>query len=596
MTTCLRAILHLDLDCYYAQVEAKTRGIPRDEPLVVQQWGGLLAVNYPARAKGVKRGMRIDEATRLCPGLHTPHVPVIGDQASSSTHPDRSHAKVSLDKYRGESQQIFALLERMAPTIERVSIDEAYLDVSELAAAELARGKVFSRWADTTACVRGGGDERWRPDPNDPMDSMLLGAAAVCERLRAAVRDELGYAISAGIAHSKMVAKLASAKHKPNQQTIIPRAAVPLVMATMPLRDVRGLGGQLGERVATQLGVTMAGELRGVAHETLVSMFGDDTARWLAAVADGGLDDEVTPSVTAKSLNAIKSFAATRDDATIRRWVGLLAAELVERMANDREMNDRVPSKLKVQFRGGLSGDHKDNWVAGRTAELTPVRSRQCTMPGGGQRVLTPAQVAAAALRLLVGDGSATGTGAGTAWPTLTRIAISVSDFVPCAGPGVAAFFSATVDRPAARGHEAAAAKEAAAEEVAAEEEAGEAVAAEEVAAEEAAEVEGDFDEEAVAAVEEAAASAAPSTTLECESWQCRRCTFLNSVLLPLCEMCDERRAPVKTSPARSAASKRSGAGRAGGGVSGAKNAKRTRPPPARGLEAFGFETNPKLS
>ena len=603
MTCCLRAILHLDLDCYYAQVEAKTRGIPPDEPLAVQQWGGLLAVNYAARSKGVKRGMRVDEATRLCPRLHTPHVPVIGDElaaSSSNTQPDRVHAKVSLDKYRQESQQIFALLERLAPSIERVSIDEAYVDVTDLAAAELVAQRAAAHWAETsTECVQSGSDSRWHADANDPMDSLLLGAARVCRRLRAAVRDELGYAISAGIAHSKMVAKLASAKNKPDQQTLIPRTAVPLVMATMPLRDVRGLGGRLGEHVASQLGIHMAGELRAVTRETLTRHFGDETARWLAAVADGGEDDEVRANLEAKSLNAIKSFAATRDDATIRRWVHLLAAELVERMASDREMNARVPRKLKVQFRGALSSNHREKWVAGKLADLTPVRSRQCVLPGGGQRVATSAQVAAAALTLLRGDGSSGSSSvASSPWPTFTRIALCVSDFVPCAGPGVAAFFSKAPERAAAPTEAAedtgAAAAPAAEEQTAAREE---------------------FESDASAVTEQKQEvsdveqhHAGGAAAEEGDSWQCRRCTFLNSVLLPACEMCDERRAPTISSPARPGASKRysdgsaaRGAGNGGRAASGSAMNKKSKKRAAHGaasprtapadvgLEAFGF-------
>lgn len=122
----MRTILHLDLDCYYAQVESKRLGLPPSEPLAVSQWGGLLAVNYAARAFGIKRGMREEEAKSRCPGLHTPHVPLISDGASSSdaAPSQRSHTKVSLEYYRVESQKIFHELERHAPVLERVSIDE----------------------------------------------------------------------------------------------------------------------------------------------------------------------------------------------------------------------------------------------------------------------------------------------------------------------------------------------------------------------------------------------------------------------------------------------------------------------------------------
>ena len=144
----LRCILHLDLDCFYAQVESKRLGLPEDEPLAVQQWGGLLAINYAARAFGIKRGMRVEEAMTLCPALRTPHVPLVGGDGGaggggggggSADEPDRSQAKVSLERYRTESTKIFALLESLAPELERASIDEAYIDATELAGEEHAR-------------------------------------------------------------------------------------------------------------------------------------------------------------------------------------------------------------------------------------------------------------------------------------------------------------------------------------------------------------------------------------------------------------------------------------------------------------------------
>ena len=208
----------------------------------MQQWGGLLAVNYAARAFGVRRGMRVGEARAVCPGLHTPHVPVIGDAADSSSSsssvaaaaaaaatappaapssadaegerpPVRSLTKVSLERYRVESQRIFAVLESLAPTLERASIDEAYVDATELAVAELhGRGRRGAEQLHEWSADGAGewvhraddGDARWRPDPSDTFDAHLLAAGAVCARLRAAVLAATGYRMSAGIAHSKV--------------------------------------------------------------------------------------------------------------------------------------------------------------------------------------------------------------------------------------------------------------------------------------------------------------------------------------------------------------------------------------------------------
>jgi len=74
-----RVIIHLDLDAFYAQVESRRLGIHTSTPLVVQQWRGIIAVNYAARAAGIKRHLTVDEAAKLCPGVVFVHVETIGD-------------------------------------------------------------------------------------------------------------------------------------------------------------------------------------------------------------------------------------------------------------------------------------------------------------------------------------------------------------------------------------------------------------------------------------------------------------------------------------------------------------------------------------
>jgi hypothetical protein len=159
-----RVILHIDMDAFYAQVEHERTGIARHEPLAVQQWDGLIAVNYVARAKGVSRHMRVREAKKLCPELHLVHVEIIyGDTATAeilslepslvdanescganaaadvgadvpvgaeSTQEERRKGKVSLQRYRNASAQVF---DALAPfgVVEKASIDEAYIDVTQ---------------------------------------------------------------------------------------------------------------------------------------------------------------------------------------------------------------------------------------------------------------------------------------------------------------------------------------------------------------------------------------------------------------------------------------------------------------------------------
>ena len=111
----------------------------------------------------------------------------------------------------------------MVPQLERASIDEAYVDATQLAAREVAQVRQSD---DAWAAAAGAGTGVWQPDRTDSFDVMLVAAAVVCLRLRTAVKEQLGFDISGGVAHTKMLAKLASARNKPNKQTLVPLRAV----------------------------------------------------------------------------------------------------------------------------------------------------------------------------------------------------------------------------------------------------------------------------------------------------------------------------------------------------------------------------------
>ena len=104
----------------------------------MQQWSGLIAVNYPARAAGVRRGARVEEAKRLCPDLVCVHVETVGGSAAG----DRKTSKASLDRYRTASIEVMDVLCRFeAVVVERASIDEAYLDLTAAVEGRLAERK-----------------------------------------------------------------------------------------------------------------------------------------------------------------------------------------------------------------------------------------------------------------------------------------------------------------------------------------------------------------------------------------------------------------------------------------------------------------------
>ncbi|KAL0505090.1 LOW QUALITY PROTEIN: putative impB/mucB/samB family [Leishmania lindenbergi] len=262
----MRCIAHVDMDCFYAQVEAVRLGLDcRVTPLVLAQWGSLIAVNYPARARGVKRFSRVSEAQALCPELIIALSPSyrMGEATCQyHPHPVPDSYKISLEPYRHASRQIFSILaEAPGVQVEKASVDEAYVDVTEAARRELAEVRaaaagasldplvdvmepstrlIEDRRAEMEAwlCARGTSlaavfDEPMRALVRGECGAGLEGSRAFCvgvddaayaerclllcaasrvvHRLRQRIYAELHYDCSAGIAHNRVLAKCISA-------------------------------------------------------------------------------------------------------------------------------------------------------------------------------------------------------------------------------------------------------------------------------------------------------------------------------------------------------------------------------------------------
>eukprot|EP00466_Bigelowiella_natans_P015322 jgi/Bigna1/138867/aug1.47_g13575 len=246
-TMCERVIAHLDMDCFYCQVEHRRLGIPTEVPLGVQQASPsrALAANSPdfdffnessSNPKvslwyiQIKRGMTSTEAKKICPEIRCIHVELIGDGGETvSEGAPRSKAKVTLRRYRRASAEVMEIFERIiGPTyMQRTSIDEAYLDLTSKIKTKLST--IDYQPPSLTKA-------------NIP-SSMRVGAQ-ICDTIRKAVRKELGFTVSAGIAVNKIVAKMASSKNKPDKQTVIPPDRTKTMIHSLPLRDIPGLGGK----------------------------------------------------------------------------------------------------------------------------------------------------------------------------------------------------------------------------------------------------------------------------------------------------------------------------------------------------------------
>lgn len=400
-----RTVMHMDLDAFYAQVEMVRTGTPREVPLAVQQWQGLIAVSYPARDKGIKRHCTVQEALQLCPELVLVHVATYaqGDH-KPAYHPDPKYAthKVSLKPYREASAKIFNIIERFIPqsqgVVERASVDEAYAELTDIVNKRIAAKfvaimdepngvqRATETW-DALESEEDGPQVIWgaetfvvglgEPDPNFALgssspprtgssqpvqeatrrtrgwhDMQLNEGAALTLEIRRAIRRELGYTCSAGIASNKMLAKLVSALNKPDKQTALRQEAVLDFMRELPFTKIRNLGGKFGEQVEAEYGVTSVSDLWKYSRDQFQAKFGAQNGSWLFDAVRGINTDEVRSRTKAQTLLSAKSFRPPLNNiAEVKHWLSVFAWEIYDRITEDFEVNGRWAKTLVVSIR-----------------------------------------------------------------------------------------------------------------------------------------------------------------------------------------------------------------------------------------------------
>ena len=247
-----RAIIHLDMDCFYAAIEVRDRPSLRGKPVGVggarDRRGVLTTCNYEARKFGVRSAMPTFMALQRCPDL--------------IVLPTR------FDVYRREAAVIRGILHRFTSLIEPLSLDEGYLDVTE------------------------------HPGAPGPLAQVIRGTIFRKTKLTS----------SAGIGPNKLIAKIASEMNKPNGQFEITQEQVPEFMEKLPVRKIWGIG-EKTERKLEELRAKTCGQLQRFSRPELVDLFGKfgldlyDLCR--------GIDHRpVEPDRPRKSLSTEETFAA----------------------------------------------------------------------------------------------------------------------------------------------------------------------------------------------------------------------------------------------------------------------------------------------
>jgi DNA polymerase-4 len=288
-----RKIIHVDMDAFYASVEQRDNPELRGKPVAVggQIRGVVAAASYEAREYGVRSAMPSVTAKRRCPDL--------------------IFVKPRFDAYREVSHQIRAIFHEYTPLVEPLSLDEAYLDVTE--------------------------------------DLKGIGIATIiAQEIRARIKAETGLTASAGVSYNKFIAKLASDQNKPDGLCVIPPAKGEAFVATLPVSRFHGIGPKTAEKMS-RLGIHSGADLRAQSLAFLQHNFGS-SGEYYFNLARGICHRQVKPNRPYKSIGAEDTFMSDLIDEEP------LVAELdrisqtVWRRVEEKQIKGRTVT-LKVKYR-----------------------------------------------------------------------------------------------------------------------------------------------------------------------------------------------------------------------------------------------------
>jgi DNA polymerase-4 len=345
----IRAIVHLDLDAFFAAVEVIENPDLADKPLLIggrpEERGVVATASYPARAFGIHSAMPMARALALCP--------------------DAIVLPIRHRLYRDYSRHVMAILGETSPLVEQVSIDEAYCDLTDQVAV----------WEE------------------------VIGMARQVQRR---IKEEIGLSASLGAATNKLVAKVASDRDKPGGLTVVRPGEEAAFLAPLPVRVLWGVGPVTAEKLA-QMGVTTVGDLAHLPEGELQDLFGRHGVA-MARMARGLDTRPVATEHEPKSVSQERTFSRDLSDAeALKRQLWQLS-QGVGRHLRARELAaETVAIKLRYhdfttltrQTRLSVPTDDEREiyraalallrraWQRGRPVRLLGVAGRGLTRPVG---------------------------------------------------------------------------------------------------------------------------------------------------------------------------------------------------------------------
>lgn len=356
MTEQPRSIVHLDLDAFFAAVEVLENPALAGKPVIVggrpEERGVVAAASYAVRAFGVRSAMPTYQALKLCP-----HAIVL---------PPRHH------EYRRYSQRVMEIIRSVSPLVEQMSIDEAYLELTDQ----------LSVWNE---------------------------GVEVARTLQHRVHEEVGLSASLGVATNKLVAKVASDCHKPGGLTVVRPGEERGFLEPLPVRVLWGIGPVTARRLAA-CGVTTVGQLAQATEEQLHELFGRHGPAM--ALRACGIDQRpVCVAHERKSVSQERTFNTdVADPQALKRWLWRLSQGTAEHLRRRGVAAETVAIKLRYtdfsthtrQMRLMVPSDDattifrtalvllRRGWERGRPVRLLGVAARDL-VPPAGQLELFPA-------------------------------------------------------------------------------------------------------------------------------------------------------------------------------------------------------------
>jgi len=287
-----KAIIHLDMDAFYAAVEVLDNPDLQGKPVIVggsKERGVVSSASYEARTFGVHSAQPIATAMRLCPqGIFRP---------------------VRMWRYKEISRQIFEIFKRFSPLVEPLSLDEAFVDVT--------------------------GSTRLFGPPEE-----------IAKKIKQQVVAETGLTASAGVAPTKFIAKIASDIQKPDGLTIVPEGKVKEFLGPLPIEKLWGVGERTRKTLA-HLGVETIGDLGRVPLELLDRKMGKHGLH-LSLLARGVDEREVETERQVKSVGHEETYREDILDMTMARRVLLsLATKVAKRLRGHGFVGKTVTLKVK---------------------------------------------------------------------------------------------------------------------------------------------------------------------------------------------------------------------------------------------------------